>query len=965
MKRMLINATQPEELRVAIVDGQKLYNLDIESPGRERKKANIYKGRITRIEPSLEAAFVDYGAERHGFLPLKEVARGYFDPKALEKNRRPGIAEALHEGQEIVVQVEKEERGNKGAALTTFVSLAGRFLVLMPNNPRAGGVSRRIEGQDRQELKQAMSQLEVPEGMGLIVRTAGVGKNVEELQWDLDYLLQLWQAIEKAAAERKAPFLIYQESNVIIRSMRDYLRADIHEILIDNPEVYDEARRFIEQVMPRYLNRLKLYQDEVPLFSRYQIESQIETAFQREVRLPSGGSIVIDHTEALTSIDINSARATKGADIEDTALTTNLEASEEIARQLRLRDLGGLFVIDYIDMGPSKHQRQVEQRLREAMKEDRARVQIGRISRFGLLEMSRQRLRPSLGESAHQVCPRCKGQGYIRDVESLSLSILRIIEEEALKENTGKVQAQLPVDVATFLLNEKRQVISEIEQRHGVTVTLIPNRHLETPHYSIERIRSQDLPREAQASYRQVEEPETVEATVREQQRKQMEQPAVKNITPATPVPQPSGEASTNGEARKPEGGFIKRLFSIFTAVTDEIAGREEAPSSQVQLAEKQTASERDNGRRRANNRNRRSGNRKKKNEATPPAEEQSPKQTQTEANQQETTNSSGQPQNNGEKPSTTRRNNRRGRRGGRGRGRGRQARTQTEHQVNEQKPATHADQPPAAATQPVDPPPPALPAPEQASVKSAPPAPVIDERQEKPAPERKVANPSSKTQEQSLTEPAPQPTVEEPRKPETPEAAAATPSPAETKQPEPPQHPSVETPSEAPSTNDVATEPTTSVEQGVAPPPEHTAAKTQSPAEAEDQAPKPEKGTSATNKAEAAPEEQPREQSAPSDESPSASDAAEPVPAPEEKRASTPTRKKTTKKKATKKKTTKKKTAKKKAAARKTSARKSTATPEPTEVKAEPAAEEPGSNGKTAPEAIDKAPSAAETKEE
>ncbi|HDK38648.1 MAG TPA: ribonuclease E, partial [Thiolapillus brandeum] len=533
MKRMLINATQPEELRVAIVDGQKLYNLDIETPGRERKKANIYKGKITRVEPSLEAAFIDYGSERHGFLPLKEVAHSYFDPKSLEGNKRPSIREALHEGQEIIFQIEKEERGNKGAALTTFISLAGRYLVLMPNNPRAGGVSRRIEGQERTELKKAMSQLEVPEGMGLIVRTAGVGKSAEELQWDLDYLLQLWSAIEASTRERKAPFLVYQDSNVIIRSMRDYLRADIGEILIDNPEVYEQAREFIEQVMPRYLSKMHRYDDEVPLFSRYQIESQIETAFQREVRLPSGGSIVIDPTEALTSIDINSARATKGSNIEDTALTTNLEASEEIARQLRLRDMGGLFVIDYIDMRPSKNQRQVENRLREAMKEDRARVQIGRISRFGLMEMSRQRLRPSLGESAHQVCPRCDGQGHIRDVESLALSILRIIEEEALKENTGRVQAQLPVEVATFLLNEKRQPISEVEQRHNISVVLIPNKHLDTPHYSIERVRRQDLPKDGDSSYSMVAEPDVAATASQEQQRKRIEQPAVQNIKPA------------------------------------------------------------------------------------------------------------------------------------------------------------------------------------------------------------------------------------------------------------------------------------------------------------------------------------------------------------------------------------------------------------------------------------------------
>ncbi|OQX32592.1 MAG: ribonuclease E, partial [Candidatus Sedimenticola endophacoides] len=467
MKRMLINATQPEELRVAIVDGQKLYNLDIESPGREQKKSNIYKGKITRVEPSLEAAFVEYGAERHGFLPLKEVSRSYFSQASLDKGGSPSIKDALREGQEVVVQVEKEERGNKGAALTTFISLAGRYLVLMPNNPRAGGVSRRIEGDDRSDLREAMSNLTIPDGMGLIVRTAGVGKNVEELQWDLNYLLQLWAAIE-AAAKKPAPFLIYQESNVIIRSIRDYLRADIGEIVIDNPAVYQEACEFIEQVMPQYRRKIRSYEDEVPLFSRYQIESQIESAFQREVRLPSGGAIVIDHTEALTSIDINSARATRGADIEETALNTNLEAADEVARQLRLRDMGGLFVIDFIDMSPARNQREVENRLKEALKQDRARVQVGRISRFGLLEMSRQRLRPSLEESSQHVCPRCDGHGTIRGVESLGLSVLRIIEEHAMKENTGRIVAQLPVDVGTFLLNEKRQAIYDIESRQKV-----------------------------------------------------------------------------------------------------------------------------------------------------------------------------------------------------------------------------------------------------------------------------------------------------------------------------------------------------------------------------------------------------------------------------------------------------------------------------------------------------------------
>jgi len=498
MKRMLVNATQPEELRVALVDGQSLYDLDIETPARERKKANIYKGRITRVEPSLEAAFVQYGAERHGFLPFKEIAREYFsgdiDPA------KASIADVIKEGLEVVVQVEKEERGNKGAALTTFISLAGRYLVLMPNNPRAGGVSRRIEGPERNEIRDALKELDVPEGMGLIVRTAGVGRNAEELQWDLDYLRNLWSAVQKAAETRSAPFLIYQESNVIIRALRDYLRSDIGEILIDDRDVYERAREFVQQVMPHNLQKLKFYDDKVPLFSRYQIESQIESAFQREVRLPSGGVIVIDHTEALISIDINSARATKGADIEETALKTNVEAAEEIARQLRLRDLGGLIVIDFIDMGPNRNQREVENRLREAVKQDRARVQVGRISRFGLLEMSRQRLRSSLGESSLELCSRCSGQGTVRSVESLALSVLRIIEEEAMKDKTGKVVAQLPVDVATFLLNEKRGILDTIETRNGIDVILIPNRNLETPHYELQRVRT-DEETETETSY--------------------------------------------------------------------------------------------------------------------------------------------------------------------------------------------------------------------------------------------------------------------------------------------------------------------------------------------------------------------------------------------------------------------------------------------------------------------------------
>ena len=488
MKRMLINATQKEELRVALVDGQRLFDLDIENPGHEQKKANIYKGRITRVEQSLEAAFVDYGAERHGFLPLKEISREYF-PEDYVYQGRPNIKDIVKEGQEVIVQVNKEERGNKGAALTTFVSLAGSYLVIMPNNPRAGGISRRIEGDERLELKDALGSLDVPDGVGLIVRTAGVGKSPEELQWDLKVLLHHWEAIKQASKDRPAPFLIHQESDVIVRAIRDYLRRDIGEILIDNPKVYEKAKAHIKLVRPDFISRVKLYQGEVPLFSHYQIESQIESAFQREVRLPSGGSIVIDVTEALTAIDINSARSTRGGDIEETALNTNLEAADEIARQLRLRDLGGLIVIDFIDMTPVRHQREVENRIRDAVRQDRARIQISRISRFGLLEMSRQRLSPSLGESSHHICPRCQGTGKIRDNESLSLSILRLIEEEALKENTKQVHTIVPVQIASYLLNEKRKAVHNIEKRHNVDVLVVPNEAMETPHFSVFRLR--------------------------------------------------------------------------------------------------------------------------------------------------------------------------------------------------------------------------------------------------------------------------------------------------------------------------------------------------------------------------------------------------------------------------------------------------------------------------------------------
>ena len=551
MKRMLINATQPEELRVALVDGQRLFDLDIESDSREQKKANIYKGRITRVEPSLEAAFVDFGAERHGFLPLKEIAREYFC-KQPERGQRPNIKEMVKEGTEVIVQVDKEERGNKGAALTTFISLAGRYLVLMPNNPRAGGISRRIEGDDRAQLKEALSGVNIPDGMGAIVRTAGIGRSSEELQWDLDYLITLWDAINEVN-QRAAPFLVYQESNVVIRAIRDYLRADIGEVLIDNPTVYEQALLFAQQVMPSYESRIKLYKEQVPLFNRFQIESQIETAFEREVKLPSGGSIVIDPTEALVSIDINSARATRGGDIEETAFQTNLEAAEEIARQLRLRDIGGLIVIDFIDMTPIKNQREVENRLRDSLKLDRARVQMGRISRFGLLEMSRQRLRPSLSESRGMVCPRCHGQGSIRDTESLALSILRLIEEESSKDRTSQIRAILPVTVATYLLNEKRHEVHNVELRHQVRVVIVPNPNMETPHYEVVRLRDDHtIATTHDASYTLQPEAEAETPDPGRAAPVKREQAAVKAVVPPTRAPQSTPEATASAPAPEP-----------------------------------------------------------------------------------------------------------------------------------------------------------------------------------------------------------------------------------------------------------------------------------------------------------------------------------------------------------------------------------------------------------------------------
>ncbi|MDB4430568.1 Rne/Rng family ribonuclease, partial [bacterium] len=492
MKRMLINATQPEELRVAMVDGQRLYDLDIENRTRVQKKSSIYKGKITRVEPSLEAAFVDFGAERHGFLPLKEIAREYFYRSPSQAQGRVKIKDVVKEGTEVVVQVEKEERGSKGAALTTYISLAGRYMVLMPNNPRAGGISRRIEGEERDELRKTMNELEMQDGVGVIVRTAGIGKSAQELQWDFDYLMTIWNAITEASSSQKAPFLIFQESNIIVRAIRDYVRDDIGEVLIDGADAYYEASQFVEMVMPNYASRIKQYQDEIPLFNRYQVESQIETAFQREVQLPSGGSIVIDPTEAMIAIDINSARATKGADIEETALQTNLESADEIARQLRLRDMGGLVVIDFIDMNHSRNQRAVESRMRAALEADRARVQVGKISRFGLLEMSRQRLRPSLDETIASICPRCSGQGTIRDTKSLALVILRLIQDESQKERSAEIRVVVPVEVATYLLNEKRAAIRSIEKANNLRVLVIPSPALETPHYEVSRLREGD-----------------------------------------------------------------------------------------------------------------------------------------------------------------------------------------------------------------------------------------------------------------------------------------------------------------------------------------------------------------------------------------------------------------------------------------------------------------------------------------
>jgi len=578
MKRMLINATQSEELRVALVEGQRLYDFDIENTNRQQKKSNVYKGVITRVEPSLEAAFVDFGAERHGFLPLKEISREYFYRQPGDIGGRIKIKDVVKEGTEVIVQVDKEERGNKGAALTTFVSLAGRYLVLMPNNPRAGGISRRIEGDERNELREALSSIEVPEGMGVIVRTAGVGRSPEELQWDLTYLLQLWEAIASAAEEKTAPFLILQESNVIIRAIRDYLRDDIDQVLIDTPEAHDHALTFVKQIMPHYQSKVRLYQDSVPLFNRYQIEAQIETAYERIVQLPSGGSIVIDPTEALVSIDINSARATKGGDIEETALQTNLEAADEIARQLRLRDIGGLIVIDFIDMTSAKAQRDVENRVRDALQPDRARVQVGRISRFGLLEMSRQRLRPSLEETNASVCPRCSGQGTIRDTKSLSLSILRLVEEAANKDRSAEIRAIVPVDVASYLLNEKRAAIAAAEQRTNVRIVIVPSMLLETPHFELKRLRDDEVEESTPLSF-EIQPEAHAEAHVHEIDAPVpvQQKAAVQFIAPSAPAPTPQEPPK---QEKKPVGLFSKLINKLFGETEEQPKETETKPKT-------------------------------------------------------------------------------------------------------------------------------------------------------------------------------------------------------------------------------------------------------------------------------------------------------------------------------------------------------------------------------------------------
>jgi len=644
MKRILINATQTEELRVAMVNGQRLYDLDIEVPSREQKKSNIYKGKITRVEPSLEAAFVNYGADRHGFLPFKEISKQYYREGVKAESGKISIKEAIKVDQEVIVQIEKEERGNKGAALTTFISLAGRFLVAMPQNPRAGGVSRRIEGEDRDELKKVLSELTMPENMGVIVRTAGVGRSTEEMQWDLDYLNQVWTAIETAANEKPAPFLIYQESDIVVRALRDHYRADVGEILIDSQEAYQQAHDFMSMVMPNTISKLKKFDEDLPLFNRFQIENQIETAFSREVSLPSGGAIVIDHTEALISVDVNSARATKGSDIEETARQTNLEAADELARQLRIRDLGGLIVIDFIDMMQNKNQREVESRLRNAVYDDRARVQIGRISRFGLLEMSRQRLRPSLGESSQIVCPRCIGQGSIRDVESLSLALLRLLEEESLKDNTGTILAKMPIECATYLLNEKRDKIDDLELRRKVKLVVIPDRNLETPHYEIERVKDNDTHRHEsnyKKSFELITEEDAVDLVeITTNNSAPGEVAAVQRIEPPAPKPAAKPEPEPVAESKS---GFFQKIWNALFGSTEKQQDDSDQKSTEATRDNRGSQNRNRRGKYRGSQNRNRNGNPNSKNNTDTSKKEASENVTTSNQNQKDDSQSESQ----------------------------------------------------------------------------------------------------------------------------------------------------------------------------------------------------------------------------------------------------------------------------------------------------------------------------------
>ncbi len=698
MKRMLINATQPEELRVAMVDGQKLYDLDIENRTRVQKKASIFKGKITRVEPSLEAAFVDFGAERHGFLPLKEIAREYFYRSPPNSQGRMKIRDVVKEGTEVIVQVEKEERGGKGAALSTFVSLAGRYMVLMPNNPKAGGISRRIEGEERDQLRDAMADLEIPTGMGVIVRTAGIGKSSEELQWDLSYLLTIWEAVQAAAEPKPAPFLLFQESNVIVRAIRDYVRNDIGEVLIDGADAYQEASQFVEKVMPHYASKIKQYSGEIPLFNRYQVESQIETAFQREVHLPSGGSIVIDPTEAMVAIDINSARATRGSDIEETALQTNLEAADEIARQLRLRDMGGLIVIDFIDMSSNRNQRSVENRMRDALEADRARVQVGRISRFGLLEMSRQRLRPSLGETIATVCPRCDGQGTIRDTKSLALVILRLIQDEAQKDRSAEIRAMVPVDVATYLLNEKRSAIRQIEKTNKLRVLVIPNPALVTPHYEVVRLRDDDTDAGEVVSFDIAHDAE-VEESILDVREITIEQP-VAAVQPSQLTQQapnrPTASASSAASAAEKKPSLLKR---ILTALFGSPA--KEAPTPAQKPARSSSRNSRGNTNKRRQDQRGNRGNSKNRNDnqnrnndegGRKPRDKQQDAKTSEQSKERRSANDNNETTENNDSPKP-RSNRRRG-----GRGRGGEGSTNTNTNTAE-KTSTDAVAPTAEAT--------------------------------------------------------------------------------------------------------------------------------------------------------------------------------------------------------------------------------------------------------------------------